>query len=56
MKINVISLQIAHLYAHDHPLVKWMTFLEVGKDFHQYHHNRNPNVSNDALYVLIGCR
>ena len=37
--------EIAHLYAHGHPLVSWMKFLEVSKDFHWYHHYKNSRTS-----------
>lgn len=32
--------EIAHLYSHGYPLLKWCSFLESAKWFHIYHHNQ----------------
>lgn len=30
--------EIAHIYAHGHPIVKHLTFLDVAADYHMAHH------------------
>eukprot|EP00698_Gefionella_okellyi_P021764 TRINITY_DN7127_c0_g1_i1.p1 TRINITY_DN7127_c0_g1~~TRINITY_DN7127_c0_g1_i1.p1 ORF type:complete len:248 (-),score=24.44 TRINITY_DN7127_c0_g1_i1:90-833(-) len=37
--------EVAHLYAHDHPTVKFLVFLDVAKHYHQYHHTASSKLA-----------